>query len=115
MSRHQIIDFDNVPAVPCPCGSAKRALGEVADFPATIHLTEIAVDAQTHYHRQHAETYYIIDCAEDAKMELDGELHPIRPGMLVHIPVGVRHRAVGAMKILNIVLPKFDPDDEHFD
>ncbi|MCA9176494.1 MAG: cupin domain-containing protein [Planctomycetales bacterium] len=115
MSKPQIIDFDQVAPVGCPCGQARRALADVADFPATIHLTEISVDAQTHYHREHAETYYIIDCDADARMELDGELHPLKPGMLVHIPIGVRHRAVGAMKILNIVFPKFDPADEHFD
>ena len=112
---HRIIDFEQIPAVACPCGQAKRALGDVEDFPATIHLTEISVDAQTHYHREHAETYYILECDNDAQMELDGQLEPIRPGMLIHIPPGVRHRAVGAMKILNIVIPKFDPADEHFD
>ena len=115
MSKYQIVDFDEVAGVPCPCGVARRALAEVEEFPATIHLTEISVDAQTHYHKHHAETYYIISCAADAQMELDGELHPIKPGMLIHIPIGVRHRAVGEMKILNIVLPKFDPVDEHFD
>jgi len=27
----------------------------------------------------------------------------------------VRHRAVGKMKIVNIPIPAFDPDDEWFD
>ena len=58
------------------------------------------------------ETYYILDCDEDAQMELDGRLIPIRPGSCVLIPPGVVHRAVGCMTILNIVVPKFDPQDE---
>lgn len=114
-ARYRMVDFSEVPPVPCPCGVARRALADVDELPLTVHLTEISVDAQTHYHQEHAETYYIISCAADAQMELDGELFPLKPGMLVHIPIGVRHRAVGEMKILNIVLPKFDPQDEHFD
>jgi len=35
--------------------------------------------------------------------------------MCILIPPGVRHRAIGQMKIINIVIPKFDPADEHFD
>ena len=37
------------------------------------------------------------------------------PGMCVMIPPGVRHRAIGEMKVLIVVLPKFDPVDEWFD
>jgi hypothetical protein len=33
----------------------------------------------------------------------------------VLIPPGVRHRAVGRMTILNVVVPPFDPGDEWFD
>jgi mannose-6-phosphate isomerase-like protein (cupin superfamily) len=59
--------------------------------------------------------YYILQAEPDAKIELDGELLPIRVGQCVYIPPGVKHRAVGKMKILNIVLPPFDPADEHLD
>jgi mannose-6-phosphate isomerase-like protein (cupin superfamily) len=112
---YQIVHFADIPGVPCPCGTARRAFADVADYPATVHVTEISTDAVTHYHKQHTETYYILECEPDAKMELDGELHPIRPGSCILIPPGVRHRAVGQMKIINIVIPKFDPEDEHFD
>ncbi|MFO0845247.1 MAG: hypothetical protein U0797_23170 [Gemmataceae bacterium] len=40
---------------------------------------------------------------------------PVRPGSAVMIPPGVRHRAVGRMKILNVVAPPFDPADEWFE
>jgi mannose-6-phosphate isomerase-like protein (cupin superfamily) len=39
----------------------------------------------------------------------------LRTGMCIRIPPGVRHRAIGTMKIINFVIPKFDPADEHFD
>ncbi len=110
-----IVDFESIPGVACPCGSARRAFADISDFPATIHQTEISTDAVTHYHRRLTETYYILECEPDAKMELDGELVPIKQGMCILIPPGVRHRAIGKMKILNIVIPKFDPEDEYID
>lgn len=110
-----IVDFEAIPGVPCPCGVARRAFAEIAEFPGTVHLTEISIDARTHYHKTLTETYYIIECQENAALELDDQRVPLKPGMCIQIPPGVRHRAVGEMKILNIVFPKFDPADEHFD
>jgi hypothetical protein len=46
-------------------------------------------------------------------VELDVDPVAVGPGVL--IPPGVRHRAVGRMTILNIVVPPFDPADEWFD
>lgn len=114
-SKYQIVDFAALPGVPCPCGTAKRAFAEVNDYPATVHVTEISDDARVHYHKEHTETYYILECGTDAKLQLDHEQVPIKPGMCILIPPGVRHRAIGEMKIINIVFPKFDPADEHFD
>jgi len=113
--KAKIVDFESIPGVPCPCGMARRAFSEIVDFPATIHQTEISSEARSHYHLKLTETYYIIQCDARAMIELDGEQVPVRPGMCILIPPGVRHRAIGKMKILNIVLPKFDPCDEYFD
>ena len=114
-SKFQIVDFESLPGVPCPCGTAKRAFADVEDYPATVHVTEISDDAKVHYHKEHTETYYILECGPDAKMQLDDEQVPIRPGMCILILPGTRHRAIGQMKIINIVIPKFDPADEYFD
>lgn len=114
-TTYEIVDFDEVQGVPCPCGMARRAFTEVADFPATIHRTEISSDAKTHYHRKLTETYYFLQCAPGAAMELDGQRIAVRPGMAIVIRPGVRHRAVGRMTVLIFVLPKFDPGDEWFD
>ena len=114
-SKWVIADFAEIEGVECPCGIAKRAFAEIADYPATIHVTEISEEARTHYHKRLTETYFILSCEEDAQMELDGEHIPLKAGMAILIPPGVRHRAIGNMKIINIVIPKFDPADEWFD
>ncbi|MBL8851940.1 MAG: cupin domain-containing protein [Planctomycetaceae bacterium] len=111
----EVADFSTIPRVPCPCGTARRAFNDVADFPGTVHVTEIAEDAQVHYHKRLTETYYFLECGPDAQMELNGERLPVKPGMSIMIRPGTRHRAVGTMKVLILVLPKFDPADEWFD
>lgn len=114
-ARATVLDLAEVQPIRCPCGWAKRAFGDVPGAPASLHRVEIAEDARAHYHREHAETYYVLECSEGAAIELDGERVPVRPGMAVLIPPGVRHRAVGRMTILNFVVPPFDPADEWFD
>ena len=113
--RYRIVDFAEIPGVPCPCGTARRAFYDVDGFPGTVHVTEISEDATLHYHQRLTETYYFLECGPDAKMQLDDELVPVKSGMCILIPPGVRHRAVGKMKVLIIVVPKFDPSDELFD
>jgi mannose-6-phosphate isomerase-like protein (cupin superfamily) len=110
--RYHIVRFSQIPGVSCPCGTSRRAFADVPEFPGTIHRTQITDEAKPHYHRRMTETYYVLECGPEAKMELDGELIPIQPDSCILIPPGVVHRAVGRMTILNIVFPKFDPSDE---
>ena len=112
MPACHIADFAGVPGVPCPCGSARRAFHDAPDFPATVHVTDISEDAALHYHKRLTETYYFLECGPDARMQLDDDFVPVRPGMCIVIPPGVRHRAVGRMRVVIFVLPKFDPADE---
>jgi mannose-6-phosphate isomerase-like protein (cupin superfamily) len=113
--RPQIVDFTDLPSVPCPCGTARRAFADVESYPGTVHVTEICADAALHYHKNLTETYYFLECCEDAKMQLDEEIVSVKPGRCILIPPGVRHRAIGRMKVLIIVFPKFDPADEWLD
>ena len=113
--RARIVDFAALPPVRCPCGDARRAFADAVEFPGTIHQTEISCDAVAHYHKHLTEVYYILECGADALIELDGERAAITPGMCILIPPGVRHRAIGRMKVLIVVHPKFDADDEWFD
>lgn len=113
--RAQIVDFNELPGVACPCGTARRAFADVESYPGTVHLTEISADAALHYHKRLTETYYFLECGPDAKMQLDDDIIDVKPGCCILIPPGVRHRAIGRMKVLNIVFPKFDPADEWLD
>ncbi len=110
-----VADYSTIEPVRCPCGWARRAFADVPDAPASVHRIEVEVDARTHYHREHTEIYYILECAAGGAIELDGEQVTVSPGHAVMIPPGVRHRAVGRMTILNVVVPPFDPADEWFD
>ena len=114
-SGFEIADFATIAGTPCPCGLARRAFTDVSDFPGTIHVTEISEDAQLHYHKRLTETYYFLECGSDAQLQLDDRFLAVHPGMCVMIRPGTRHRAIGRMKVLIVVLPKFDPEDEWFD
>jgi mannose-6-phosphate isomerase-like protein (cupin superfamily) len=110
----EVVDFSKIPGVDCPCGSAQRAFADSGQ--CTLHTVTISADAATHYHKTHTEVYYFLEGS--GQMELDGQLQPVKPGMSIFIPPGVRHRAVVGdepMKILNFVMPPFDPADEYFD
>ena len=112
---YELIDFAALPGVPCPCGTARRAFSDVEDFPGTIHVTEIALDNSLHYHKRLTETYYFLECEPGAQMQLNDERIDVRPGTCIMIRPGTRHRAIGRMKVLIVVYPKFDPADEWFD
>jgi mannose-6-phosphate isomerase-like protein (cupin superfamily) len=113
--RYRIVDFAQITGVPCPCGTARRAFQDVPEFPATVHVTSITVDAKLHYHKRLTETYYFLECGPGAKMQLDEDIVPVKPGICIMIPPEVRHRAIGQMKVLIVALPKFDPADEWLD
>lgn len=112
---YEIVDFDQIAAVPCPCGTAKRAFAGDPTYPGTIHVTEISEESQLHYHKRLTETYYFLECDSNARLQLDDEVIQVKPGMCVMIRPGTRHRAIGKMKVLIIVFPKFDHLDEWFD
>lgn len=112
---YELVNFAEIAGVACPCGTARRAFAETDDYPGTIHVTEISTDARLHYHKKLTETYYFLECEPDAKMQLNDEILDVQPGTCIMIRPGTRHRAIGKMKVLIVVLPKFDPADEWFD
>ena len=111
----EVVDFNEIEGVPCPCGSARRAFSDVDDLPVTVHVTEISSDAKLHYHKQLTETYYFLECDPGARMQLEDQFIDVHPGMSIMIRPGTRHRAIGQMKVLIVVFPKFDPADEWLD
>jgi mannose-6-phosphate isomerase-like protein (cupin superfamily) len=115
LAPFELVDFAQLAPTPCPCGEARRAFVDAVDLPATVHVTVISADAKKHYHLKHSEVYYFLDCDEDASMELNEEIIPVKVGMSILIRPGTRHRAIGKMKVLIVSFPKFDPNDEWCD
>ncbi|MGC4005887.1 MAG: cupin domain-containing protein [Pirellulales bacterium] len=109
---YELVDFATLPGVPCPCGTARRGLTDVGDFPATLHVTAIDRAAKTHFHKRMTEVYFILSCSQDAVMELDDERLPLKPELAVLIRPETRHRVVGSARVVIVAWPKFDPADE---
>ena len=76
-------------------------------------MVQIEADAQVHYHRRMTEIYIVLE--GEGWLELDGEKVPLRPLSAIMIKPGCRHRAIGKLKIINVPIPAFDPEDEWFD
>jgi mannose-6-phosphate isomerase-like protein (cupin superfamily) len=113
MANYMIAHFDDIAAVRCPCGYARRAFALPENDAATVHLVDIRQDSKVHYHKEHTEIYLILE--GEGHLELDGAHVPVRPFSTVLIRPGCRHRAVGRLRVVNICLPPFDPADEWFD
>ena len=113
MDNYMIARFDEIDAVKCPCGFSRRAFLTPDNSTATMHVVDIQQDAKVHYHKKLTEIYFILE--GEGEMELDGDRIPIKPFTAIFIKSGCRHRAVGKMKIVNVSIPAFDPEDEWFD
>lgn len=111
--RFERVQLDELSPVPCPCGQARRAFASAENQTATLHLVDIQEDAKTHYHKRLTEIYLVLE--GEGEIELDGERFPVKPMSAIMIKPGCRHRAIGKMKIINLPVPAFDPEDEWFD
>ena len=76
-------------------------------------MVDISESSRTHYHKKQTEIYVVLD--GHGQIELDGLRFDVSPGTSVMIKPECRHRAIGKMRILNIPIPAFDPEDEYFD
>lgn len=110
MERFMMAQLDTLEGIACPCGTSRRAFMVEGNETATVHLVEIAADSRAHYHKTLTEIYIVLE--GEGHLELDGRRLPVRPLTAVLIKPGCRHRAVGRLRLLNIVVPSFDPDDE---
>lgn len=109
MKRYEAIKFTDLPITECCCGTVQRAFAEDGESPASVHLLELADEPTCHYHKKTTEIYVILE--GEGHLELDGELVPVKPMSAVMIKPGCRHRGIGKMKLFNISVPRFDPDD----
>jgi mannose-6-phosphate isomerase-like protein (cupin superfamily) len=113
MPNYLIAQLNEVAPQECPCGLTRRAFANLPDTAASLHLVEIREDARTHYHKKMTEIYLVLD--GEGEMELDGKRVPVKPMSAIYIKPGCRHRAIGRLKLINIPVPAFDPEDEWFD
>lgn len=113
MANYILAHFDDIEAVKCPCGLARRAFALPDNDAATVHIVDIRQDSQVHYHKEHTEIYVILE--GQGHMELDGDTVAVRPFSTVLIKPLCRHRAVGRLRVINICVPPFAAADEWFD
>ena len=113
MPNYLLTQLDQLPPIPCPCGSARRAFAVPGETVASAHLVDICEDARPHFHHHMTEVYVVLE--GEGELELDGERLPVKPLTAVYIKPGCRHRAIGKLRVLNLVIPAFDPADEWFD
>jgi len=76
-------------------------------------MVDISKSSRIHYHKKLTEIYLVLE--GEGHMELDGDLVPVKPMTSILIKPGCRHRAVGKLRIVNVPVPAFDPEDEWFD
>lgn len=109
--RYAIRRLAETEPVHCLCGWSHRMLSR-PDRPS-FHVVDIDAEARKHYHKRMTEYYYILE--GEGAMELDGERVPVAAGDLIELPPGVRHRALGELRVLVAAFPGFDREDEYFD
>ena len=106
-----IRNVDDVEAIECPCGSARRIITAEHNDRVSIHRTRINREAKKHYHKALTE-YYVILCGS-GEIEIDDDCVPVKPGDVIMIPPMTKHVARGDFEIINVVAPPFDPADEY--
>lgn len=113
MEKFLVAQVNEIPVTACPCGLTRRAFTEDADQRASVHLLDVQIDAQLHYHKKITEVYFILQ--GEGFLELDGERVSVKPMTSILIKPGCRHRAVGELQVVIVAIPTFDVTDEWFD
>jgi mannose-6-phosphate isomerase-like protein (cupin superfamily) len=85
------------------CGQIRPLVEEKDEAAAEVHHVEID-QAKLHYHARTDEFYYII--AGTGTMVLDDDEIELHPGVVVYVPRGVKHKAVGKLTVLTVCIPR---------
>jgi mannose-6-phosphate isomerase-like protein (cupin superfamily) len=92
------------------CGQV-RCLIEEKDG-ASVEAMQVQVhDAKLHYHERTDEVYYVI--AGTGTMVLDDEEVELRPGVVVYVPRGTKHKAKGELTVFLVCVPPGVMGDIH--
>ena len=92
------------------CGAIRCLVVEDDGAAAEVHHVEID-DAKLHYHAHTDEFYYVID--GQGTMILDDEEIEVHQGVVVYVPRGVKHKAVGKLTVLTVCIPRGVLHDLH--
>lgn len=92
------------------CGQIRPMIEERDEAAAEIHRVEID-DAKLHDHAQTDEFYDIIN--GQGAMILDDEEIEVHEGVVVYVPRGVKHKAVGKLTVLTVCIPRGVMNDVH--
>lgn len=92
------------------CGQIRCLVEEADGAAAEVHQVEID-NAKLHYHARTDEFYYIIDGA--GTMILDDDEVAVKKGMVIYVPRGVKHKAVGQLTVLTVCIPRGVLGDIH--
>lgn len=92
------------------CGQIRCLIEESDGAAAEVHHVEID-GAKLHYHERTDEIYHVI--SGTGTMALDGEEVELHPGVVVYVPRGVRHKAVGRLTVLVVCIPRGVLGDVH--
>lgn len=92
------------------CGQIRPLIEEQDGAAAEVHHVKID-QAKRHYHAQTDEIYYII--AGEGIMVLDDDEIDVHAGVVVYVPRGTRHKAVGDLTVLTVCIPRGVLHDIH--
>jgi len=92
------------------CGQIRCLVEEVDGAAAEVHHVQID-NAKLHFHAKTDEFYYIID--GEGTMRLDDETIPVKKGVVVYVPRGVKHKAIGKLTVLTVCIPRGVMQDIH--
>jgi mannose-6-phosphate isomerase-like protein (cupin superfamily) len=92
------------------CGQIRPLIEEQDGAAAEVHHVEID-NAKLHYHETTDEIYYVID--GEGTMVLDDDEIELHRGVVVYVPRGVKHKAIGRLTVLTVCIPKGVLHDVH--
>lgn len=92
------------------CGQIRPLVEEADGAAAEVHHVEID-HAKLHYHAHTDEFYYVID--GKGTMVLDDETIEVHKGVVVYVPRGVKHKAIGKLTVLTVCIPRGVLNDIH--
>ena len=111
-SQKTFLRRDPVEAVPWEetCGTIRCLIEEADGAAGEVHQVQIQ-NAKLHYHKMTDEFYYVID--GKGTMILDDVEIELHQGVVVYIPRGVKHKAIGDLTVLTVCIPRGVLNDVH--